>query len=190
MTNQNTRTVPLRRKREGKTNYKKRIALLKGGKPRLVVRKTMKNIYAQIIEFTPKGDRVLVSASSAELEKKGWKLSRSNLPAAYLVGYLLGKKENTKKIGETVIDFGLQTTVAKSKLYAVLKGAVDAGLKISHSDEVMPDEERIKGAHIEKYAKELKSDDARFKKQFSKYIKNNINPEQATKYFEEMKNKL
>ena len=61
---QNTRSVPFRRKREGRTDYKKRLAMLKSGKARLVVRKTLKNIYAQIIKYDAKGDIIIASACS------------------------------------------------------------------------------------------------------------------------------
>ena len=69
------RVIPFRRKREGKTNYKKRIAFLTSEKPRLVIRKSLKNITAQIVIYEPKGDKVIASACSAELTKLGWKFS-------------------------------------------------------------------------------------------------------------------
>ena len=59
--------VPFRRRREGKTNYHKRLALLKSGKPRLVVRKTLNHHVAQIVLYDPKGDRTIVSAHTREL---------------------------------------------------------------------------------------------------------------------------
>ncbi|MEM3078607.1 MAG: hypothetical protein QXR38_03830, partial [Nitrososphaerales archaeon] len=54
--------VPFRRKREKKTNYRKRRALVLSGLPRLVIRPTNKNIVVQIIEAKPEGDYALVSA--------------------------------------------------------------------------------------------------------------------------------
>ena len=65
--------MPFRRRREGKTNYKKRLKLLLSKKPRLVVRKSLKYIRAQIVEFDKKGDKTLASAFSRELKKLGWK---------------------------------------------------------------------------------------------------------------------
>ena len=53
--------VPFRRRREGKTDYRKRLKLLLSRKPRLVVRKSLNNIIAQIVEYDEKGDRVVVS---------------------------------------------------------------------------------------------------------------------------------
>lgn len=145
--------IPYRRKREGKTNYKKRIAYLSSGIPRLVVRKSLKNIIAQIIKYEPAGDKVLVSASSQELKKLGWKLSGSNLPAAYLVGYLIGKKAKDAKINESILDLGLYQPIKGSKLYSALKGAIDAGLIVPHDASVIPKQERIEGKHISEYKK-------------------------------------
>jgi hypothetical protein len=36
----------------------------------------------------------------------------------------------------------------KIHLYAALKGAIDAGLKIPYNEEILPSEDRIKGEHI------------------------------------------
>lgn len=142
------RFIPFKRKLEGKTDYRKRLALLKSGKPRLVVRRSLNNISAQIIMYETAGDKVLVSAHSKELSKLGWKGRRRNIPAAYLVGYLCGMKSKKAKVNEAIFDSGLYTTVKGSVIYAVLKGALDAGLNIPHSDEVLPPDDRIKGKHI------------------------------------------
>jgi hypothetical protein len=37
------------------------------------------------------------------------------------------------------------TSTKGSKIYAVLKGALDAGLNVPHNDVVLPDEDRITG---------------------------------------------
>jgi large subunit ribosomal protein L18 len=126
-----TTNVPYRRKREGKTDYKKRLALLKSGSHRLVVRKSVDNISAQIVEYHPDGDKVIASAHSRELIGKGWKLSRKSVPAAYLTGLLLGKK--AKEDGEIIADFGMHPSTPGSRLYAVVKGALDAGIKVKVS---------------------------------------------------------
>lgn len=142
------RTTPYRRKREGKTNYKQRLALLKSRKVRLVIRRTNKHIIMQLVSYHPDGDKVLVGVSSKALEKNGWKHSGKNTPAAYLTGMLLGQAAKKAGVAEAILDLGLQTPIKGSKLYAALKGAVDAGLNIPASAEVYPNEERIKGAHL------------------------------------------
>ncbi|RLF36553.1 MAG: 50S ribosomal protein L18, partial [Thermoplasmata archaeon] len=150
--------VQLRRNRERKTNYKRRIALLVSGKLRLVIRKSLCNINLQIIEYKPEGDKVLVSADSKELVKFGYALNRSNIPAAYLTGLLLGQKAKKKAIKEAILDIGLNTHVKGSRIYASLKGVVDSGLKVPCSEEVFPPEERINGTHISEYAEKLKKE--------------------------------
>lgn len=163
MKNVATYSVPFRRKREGKTNYKKRLALLVSKKPRLVIRKSLNSIYAQIINFKIDGDVVVVAVSSKNIEKFGWKFNKKNIPCAYLVGYLLGKKAVEKKITEAIVDFGLQTSMKGSKLYATVKGASDAGLKIAYSEKILPTEDRIKGKHICSFRK---IDEQEFSKNF------------------------
>ncbi len=186
-----TYTVKFRRKGEGKTNYRKRLKLLQGGKPRLAVRGSLKNILAQIIEYHPDGDRVLVSASSKELEKFGWKATNSTIPAGYLTGYLLGQKGAKKKIGQLVLDLGLGETIKGGRVYAVLKGCLDAGLEINYDKEVLPSDERIKGEHIAKYASLLKKQDIKsYERRFSDYIKKGIDPEQLPAIFIQTKNKI
>src|SRR6266516_1018279 len=72
--------LPYRRRREGKTDYKLRRALVKSGKPRAVVRLTNKYVTVQITDATITGDIVRASASSRELPKLGWKGGLGNLP--------------------------------------------------------------------------------------------------------------
>lgn len=190
MKKNNIYTVAFKRKREGKTHYKKRLKLLTSGKPRLVVRKSLNNIQASIIKYDLKGDIVLVSVHSNELVKLGWKLNRGNIPSAYLVGLLLGKKAKNKGIGEAILDIGLNKSVKGSRLYAVLAGALDAGLNIPYDKEILPSMDRITGQHIAKYALELKKENAKFTKQFSNWIKNGIDPKKITDYFNETKVKV
>lgn len=170
--------VPFRRKREQKTNYKRRMALLKSGKKRLVVRIFNKNVLAQIIEYKPTGDNVLVSAYSKELEDKGWKQSLSNTSAAYLTGLLLSQK--SKKV-EAVLDTGLQRVAKGSKIYACLKGCLDGGMDIPHSEGLYPTDERIRGEHIANYASQKPKNN-----QFSK----NKNAKDIVKMFDIVKNNI
>ncbi len=139
-------TMLLKRKKEGKTDYKNRLGLLKGRTPRLTVRKFNKNIIAQIITYNPTGDIVVAEAHSKELEKFGWKNSRNNVPASYLVGLLLSKKSKQK---EAILDVGLQKPTKGSRIYSLLKGCVDGGMQIPHDESVLPAKERILGKHIQ-----------------------------------------
>ena len=82
--NNNTFTVRFRRRREGVTDYRKRLKILKSEKPRLIVRKSLNNVVVQFAEYDMKGDKVMLSAHSKELAKLGWSGNRGNIPAAYL----------------------------------------------------------------------------------------------------------
>jgi large subunit ribosomal protein L18 len=148
-----TYRMPLKRRREGKTDYRQRLKLLLSKKPRLVVRKSLKYITAQIVEFSENGDRVIASAYSKNLKKLGWNFACDNLPAAYLTGLMIGKKALEKNINEAVLDIGLHTSTKGNRIYAVVKGALDAGLKVPCNEDMLPGEERIFGQHITKNEK-------------------------------------
>ncbi len=188
MKKSNIYTVQFRRKREGATNYRKRLKILISNKPRLVIRKSLKNIQAAIVVYDKKGDIVKVSCHSSNLKKFGWVYGTGNLPAAYLVGFLLGKR--AKKINDAILDMGLNKSVRVSRIYAVLAGALDAGLKVLYNKEILPSKERIMGKHIINYAGLLKKDEPLFKRQFSFYLKNNNYPFNIDKTFEEVKNNI
>ena len=103
----------------------------------------------QLVEYHPDGDKVLVSSSTRELIKLGWDRARGNIPTAYLTGYLLGVKAKKSNYGDAIVDFGLQSNVKGSRIYAALKGAIDAGLDVHYgSEDIFPPEERINGVHI------------------------------------------
>lgn len=143
--------LEFKRKRKGKTNYKKRLKLLLASRPRLVVRKSLKNILVQIVEYGGKGDKVIVSVHSCELKKYGWEKSRCNLPSSYLVGMLIGDKAKKKGLKEAVLDIGLQNSIKGSRIYALLKGCIDSGLDVPHSKNVLPKEDRVNGKHIKDF---------------------------------------
>ncbi|MAG38744.1 50S ribosomal protein L18 [Candidatus Woesearchaeota archaeon] len=144
------------RKIKGKTNYKKRLELLKSRKNRLVIRRTNKYIIIQIVSYESDGDKILASVNSKELKKLGWKNSCKNISASYLTGLLLGKKAEDKKLKEAILDLGLQTHIKGSSLYSALKGVVDSGFKVPVSKKVFPPTDRIEGKHIsEKISKEF-----------------------------------
>ena len=141
------RLTQFKRRRKKKTDYKKRLALLKSEKLRLVIRKSLSNISVQFINFKSGGDETIACATSVELKKLGWNKT-GNIPAAYLTGLLAGKKAKEKKIEEAVLDLGLQTSTKGSRLYAALKGVLDSGINVPHSEEILPKEDRIRGKHI------------------------------------------
>ncbi len=142
-----------RRRKEGKTDYKKRLKLLSSGKPRLVVRVTGRNVIVQIIEYVLEGDKTQVSAVSSELKAFGWSAYTKNIPSAYLTGLLCAKRAAKKKISSVILDIGLHTPAKGSRVFAVLAGAVDGGLEIPHEKNVLPVESRLNGSHIDEKTK-------------------------------------
>ena len=135
------RTIKRRRK-EGKTDYKARLGLLKSEKPRVVVRKTNRYIIGELVTTSVAQDKVIVYTNSKELLSRGWpkELSGSlkSLSACYLTGYLLGKKS---KVKDGIFDIGLQRNIKKSRLFAFLRGLVDSGFNIAHNEESLPKKE-------------------------------------------------
>jgi len=150
MAKDSTSRVPFRRRREGKTDYRKRLRLVRSGKVRAVVRQSLKHTVVQLVQYDEKGDRILSSATTAQLVKLGWTGSTGNTSAAYLAGLLAGKRAVGRKISEAVLDIGLQTPSKGSKVFATLKGLLDAGIKIEHSKEVIPADDRLRGKHLGK----------------------------------------
>ncbi|MBI2574653.1 50S ribosomal protein L18 [Candidatus Woesearchaeota archaeon] len=150
--------VQFRRKRELRTDYRKRAALLLSGKPRIVVRKTLKRIIIQVAEMSGKGDNIIASADSSALRKHGWTRG-VNICTAYLTGYMAGIKAANKGIKEGVLDTGKHVHIKGGRIYAALKGMVDAGLSISHDSAVFPSPERFAGTHMKKQgaAQEIES---------------------------------
>ncbi|MEM0481037.1 MAG: 50S ribosomal protein L18 [Candidatus Aenigmatarchaeota archaeon] len=171
MVQKTTYRMPYRRRRELKTDYKQRIALLKSGKPRLVVRKTNKYIIAQIVVSKEAQDYTVIGITSKILQKYGWKYSFKNLPACYLTGLIIGKLALKNGINEAVLDIGLNRVTKGNRIFTVLKGAVDAGLKIPHSKEILPSEDRIKGLHIANYLEKFKNLPNDFEKIKEKILK-------------------
>ncbi|MFH0870813.1 MAG: 50S ribosomal protein L18 [archaeon] len=178
-------TVQYRRKREGRTNYKKRLIYLKSKTPRLVVRRTNKQLLLQIVEYLPDGDKIICGVNSSSLKKLGWQYSCNNMPACYLAGLLLGKKAKAKHVKEAILDAGLQTHVPGSRIYAAVKGAVDSGIMIPVSPEVFPSKERLSGVHIASYYSSNKSSS-----QFSAYKAKKLDAAKMNKDFEDFKNKI
>ena len=138
----------IKRRKQCKTDYKKRIELLKSGKPRVVFRKSNKYFVSQYVESNQAQDKIILGVNSKNLLTKGWpekaKGSLKSLSAAYLTGYLIGKQIIRKKLETPVCDFGMVRMLHGSKVFAFLKGMIDAGVKIK-CEKGFPDEERIKG---------------------------------------------
>ncbi len=184
--------VPRKRRREGKTNYYKRYAMIRSGKKiRAVIRKTNEYIIVQIIEFKAGGDRTLVGVHSKSLFKLGWKGDPNNTPAAYLTGLLAGIKARKLGIKYAIPDIGLHRPVPGARVFAAIKGLRDAGIEVPASEEVLPDEDRIRGVHIAEHAKILaEKSEEEFRKRFSRVLSRGLNPVELPQHFDEVRKKI
>ena len=183
--------VPYRRRREGKTNYKSRKRLILSGLPRLVARKTGRHVIVQLVKPTVNGDQVVTAAHSRELGKKyGWLGDLNSLPASYLTGLLCGYRAVAGGVSEAVLDMGLQAPSRGSRVFAALKGVLDAGVDVPHDEEVLPDESRVKGQHIADYAEELSSEPEIYSRMFSGYISRGFSPQKTPDHFSSVREKI
>jgi large subunit ribosomal protein L18 len=172
-----------RRRAEGKTNYHRRMRLLKSKKLRAVIRASNNHVIVQIIQSKIGGDKVIVSAHSKELVTKyGWNANTGNVPAGYLTGFLAGTRAKKQNVQEAILDLGI--FYHRNRVLAAFKGILQSGLEIPYSEDFFPEniEETIKGSHIEQYASRLKSEDPeKYEQVFSSYLnKNNVNPQKIS----------
>jgi large subunit ribosomal protein L18 len=179
--------VPLRRRREGKTDYQARKGLVISKRPILVVRGSLKNANVQIVVPQAVGDQVLAAANSRELIKSfGWKAATGNVSAAYLTGLLCGYRAKANGVKEAILDIGLVSPTKGSKIFAMLNGVVDAGVSVPFNEEKLV-KDRNKGEHIAKYAKSLGVDSDEYKAKFSKYIAQGVAPEKLPEHVTKVK---
>jgi len=184
-------------------------------KYRLIVRFTNKDITCQIAYARVYGDVIVESAYSHELPKYGVKVGLTNYAAAYCTGLLVARRILTKyglnevyqgqaeADGEdfsvedvdgehgafrAYLDIGLARTSTGAKIFGALKGAVDGGIDIPHSNRRFPGfdaeskeynaavhKEHIFGQHVSKYMESLlEEDEEAFKRQFSQFVKEGI----------------
>jgi len=182
-------------------------------KYRMVVRITNKDIVCQIIYARIDGDKVLASAYAHELPNYGVKVGLTNYSAAYCTGLLLARRllnklkldtvyEGKKEADGTIfhvdtiadqpgafkcyLDIGLRRTTTGANIFGALKGAVDGGLDIPHSETRFPGfaekkydagihRARIYGQHVATYMRALKESDPEvYKRQFALYVKEGI----------------
>jgi large subunit ribosomal protein L18 len=181
--------VPLlRRRREGVTDYRARKRAITSREPLLVVRISNKNVSAQFVKPTVKGDVVLSASHSKELVKLGWHGSSKSTPACYLLGMLAGKKALAAGVKGAVAYNGLVPFIRGSRTAALLKGVVDSGLEVPVGEKAFPSPDRLQGKSISEFAKKLATDDkAAYKRTFSGLLKAGFKPEDYPVEFEKVK---
>jgi large subunit ribosomal protein L5e len=195
-------------------------------KYRLIVRFTNKDIVCQVAYARIEGDKVVSAAYAHELPRYGVKVGLTNYSAAYCTGLLLARRL-LKKLGmdstyeglkeatgedytvdeaadgpgpfRCYLDVGLARTTTGAKIFAAMKGALDGGLDVPHSEnrfygyndekkkyDPKKHRERIMGKHVGEYMKNMKKDDEEaYKRHFSKYIAAGVTPETIEKMYKE-----
>jgi large subunit ribosomal protein L18 len=181
--------LPYRRRREHKTDYRARRVLAVSDKPRFVVRFSNRNILVQVVESKIVGDHVLVESHSRDLSDHGWRISGKNSSAAYLLGLITGYKALAKNITSANLDIGLKRATAGSRIFAVVKGANEAGLNIAVDSDVIPSPEKIEGRVIADYSDSIQ-DPYLYEDIFSKYLRSGIQPENIPEHFQQVKEKV
>ncbi|CAL5424775.1 hypothetical protein ACSBR2_032412 [Camellia fascicularis] len=186
-------------------------------KYRFVVRFTNKDVIAQIISATIAGDMVLAAAYAHELPHFGLEVGLTNYAAAYCTGLLLARRVlkmlemddeyqgNVEATGEdysvepaesrrpfrALLDVGLLRTTTGNRVFGALKGALDGGLDIPHSDkrfagfskdskqlDAEVHRKYIYGGHVSAYMATLMEDEPeKYQSHFCEYIKRGIEPD-------------
>lgn len=158
--------------------------------PRLVIRPSNKHLGAQLVQAEPAGDKVIASAHSSELKEFGWKAACGNMPSAYLVGFLIGKRAKAKGVQKAILDIGLSGRGPGSRIFAAAKGALDGGLVIPIDKKVLPAEDRVRGKHVASYSKSFANEPEVYKRKFSGYLKNKLKPEDLQDNFAAVQAKI
>ncbi len=102
-----------------------RIAMRERGDVRLVVNKTPRHIYAQII--SGEGDKVLAAASTLSAEIKGQVKYTGNIEAAAAVGKAIAEK--AVAAGISVVAFDRSGNKYHGRIKGLAEAAREAGLK-------------------------------------------------------------
>ena len=50
---------------------------------------------------------------------------------------------------EAILDIGLAAATSGNRVFAALKGMIDAGLEMPHGEDALPEDDRINGSHID-----------------------------------------
>ena len=117
--------LPFRRRRDGATDYRRRMRLLRSGAPRAVVRISNTRTLCQLVTYDADGDQVLMTVTGSDLVATyGWSEShsRKSVPASYLVGYALGKAATAAGHEEAILDIGLARASPGGRVFADPQG--------------------------------------------------------------------
>ncbi|KAL0322760.1 UNVERIFIED_CONTAM: 60S ribosomal protein L5 [Sesamum angustifolium] len=187
--------VKYKRRREGKTDYRARIRLINQDKNkyntpkyRFVVRFTNKDIVAQIVSASITGDMVLASAYAHELPRYGLEVGLSNYAA------------ESRRPFRALLDVGLIKTTTGNRVFGALKGALDGGLDIPHSDkrfagfskdskqlDAEVHRKYIYGGHVASYMTTLMEDEPeKYQSHFGLYVKKGLEPDNLEELYKKV----
>jgi len=205
-------------------------------KYRLVVRFTNKRVICQIMYATIRGDMIVSQANSSELTKYGVPCGHKNYAAAYCTGLLVARRtlkkfgldetfkgkeeldgedyhvedeENDQRPFKCILDVGLQTTAVGHRMWGALKGAVDGGLHIPHTNKKFPGfkpaeekgqepeydadahKEKIFGSHVKEYMEMLQEEDpTKYEAHFSKFLEHDIDADKIEEMYTDAHEKI
>ncbi len=146
MKTKTTFIMPFRRTREGRTNYAKRLAMVKSGKIRMVIRRSNTGFIIQFVQYFEKGDKIIFSMHSSILKEIVGFPAKCNTPTAYLAGLYAAGQAKTKGISHAIADINVSASKG-AVVFAAVKGAIDAGIEIPF-DQSKIILDRINGSHL------------------------------------------
>ncbi|GKA22696.1 60S ribosomal protein L5-like protein, partial [Tanacetum coccineum] len=195
-------------------------------KYRYVVRFTNTDIIAQIVSASIAGDMILATAYAHELPHYGLKVGLTNYAAAYCTGLLLARRVlkklemdeeyqgNVEATGEdfsvepaesrrpfrALLDVGLLRTTTGNRVFGALKGALDGGIDIPHSEKRFAGYSKdgkqldaevhrkyIYGGHVAAYMRTLMEDEPeKYQTHFSKYIQAGVEPDSIEEVYKKV----
>lgn len=205
-------------------------------KYRLIVRFSNSKVVCQIAYATIQGDHIIAQAASTELPRYGVPCGLKNYAAAYCTGLLIARRV-LKKLGldgdfegvkeadgedfhieeedserrpfKCILDVGLQRTTVGHRMWGALKGAVDGGLHIPHTNKLFPGytpaeekgqdpsyeaeahKEKIFGGHVKDYMESMAEEDpTKYEAHFSKFIENNIDADKLEDMYSDAHGKI
>merc|ERR1711920_743862 len=190
----------------------------------------------QIAYATIQGDQVVCQATSPELANYGVPVGHKNYAAAYCTGLLIARRmlkqlnldgqfkgkeevdgedyhiedeETDRRPFKCILDVGLQTTAVGHRMWGALKGAVDGGLHIPHTNKKFPGfkpaeekgqdpeydaeahKEKIFGGHVKEYMEMLEEEDpTKYEAHFAKFIAEDINGEKLEEMYTDAHEKI
>jgi len=205
-------------------------------KYRLIVRFTNTKVICQIAYATIQGDHVICQATSSELTRYGVPCGQKNYAAAYCTGLLIARRilkkfgldgdfegvkeadgedfhieedESERRPFKCILDVGLQRTCVGHRMWGALKGAVDGGLHIPHTNKKFPGyapaeekgqdpsyeaeahKDKIFGAHVKDYMESMSEEDpTKYEAHFAKFIENNIDADKLEEMYSSAHSKI